>query len=330
MKIKYLFIGLLSAVLLFGVFVAVKLYKLKQAVLAFEDKWEKREIVQRKRIGFTETLTVLPLVNWHKSDSVLKSEMGVSYLIKTDQETILFDLGQNKDQESPSPLEWNMKILKVSLDEIDKIFLSHSHFDHVGGRTFERLGSFSLGNTQVSLKDKKIYSPVDLKYPEAVVTTIREPKEIGPGIASLGPISRVLFIGNIEEQALIVNVKGKGLVIFSGCGHQTLSKIISRTKESFATPIYGIIGDLHYPIPDGRMSFMGLNLQRVFASGNGPLDQITEEDLNSDIELLKKENIQLFALGGHDSSDAVISRMEKIFGEKYKRVMIGSAIEVAK
>lgn len=43
---------------------------------------------------------------------------------------------------------------------------------------------------------------------------------IGPGMAVLPPLPRMLFwIGYVTEQVLVVNVRGFGLVLISGCGH---------------------------------------------------------------------------------------------------------------
>ena len=72
--------------------------------------------------GATRTLSILPLIDWHTSGPELRGEMGVSYLIETDEHRILFDVGQNATQESPSPLELNMKALGVTLDSKDRTF----------------------------------------------------------------------------------------------------------------------------------------------------------------------------------------------------------------
>jgi hypothetical protein len=68
--------------------------------------------------GATRTLSILPLIDWHTSGPELRGEMGVSYLIETDEHRILFDVGQNATQESPSPLELNMKALGVGLEQV--------------------------------------------------------------------------------------------------------------------------------------------------------------------------------------------------------------------
>jgi len=133
-------------------------------------------------------------------------------------------------------------------------------------------------------------------------------------------------MGPIKEQALAIHVQGKGIVLIVGCGHQTLSKILQRYDQMFDLPLYGIIGDLHYPVPDGRLNLFGINLQRFLASGSGPWNQISEADIHSDIALLKQRNLGLIGLGGHDTSDTVIDLFSKTFGQRYRPVRVGTQI----
>ncbi|GBF48649.1 hypothetical protein LPTSP4_01490 [Leptospira ryugenii] len=326
---KKIFLGfglfLIICFLLLGVFY----FDHKNKSELVEKEWNLRKIPIPLQIGTTETLSILPLINWHGSNSDLKMELGVSYLIKIDNHNILFDLGQNKLEEDPSPLERNMRLLKIDQNDIDSIFISHGHFDHVGGRRWEKENSFSFGNHQRDLSNKLIFASSALQYPGAVVKEIQEPSRLFEGAASLGPIPRKLFIGRIDEQALVINVKNKGLVIISGCGHQTLPKILQRVKESFSEPIYGIIGDLHYPVPSGRLNILGLNAQLLFASGSDPFKPISSEEIDSEINSLKELNLGAIGLGGHDSSDEVITKFKETFGQKFHTILVGKWIHIA-
>ena len=71
--------------------------------------------------GTTRTLSILPLIDWHTSSPELRAEAGVSYLIETDEHRILFDVGYNAKQESPSPLELNMKALTQLLNCAERL-----------------------------------------------------------------------------------------------------------------------------------------------------------------------------------------------------------------
>ena len=301
-----------------------------QGVKEVENGWRQDTPTKIKNFGSTKTLSILPLVNWHTSNKNLKGEAGVSYLIKTDTQTILFDMGFNQDGESPSPLQHNMAELGITLDDIDTLFLSHHHLDHSGGQNWVNKNTFSLGTQQMDLSGKQIFSTSPIEYPNVFVKVNPNASVIGDGAASIGGIARQLFMGRIDEQALAINVEGKGLVVIVGCGHQTLPKILARTQRVFDQPIYGLVGDLHYPVPDGRLNLLGINLQRVFASGNGPFNNINNETINQEIEMLKALSPAVVALGGHDSSDEVIERFNKAFPEQYQYVRVGQWITVAK
>jgi metal-dependent hydrolase (beta-lactamase superfamily II) len=223
-----------------------------------------------------------------------------------------------------------MKQLGVTLENIDTIFMSHAHLDHSGGQQWVNKNTFSIGLEQLDLSDKDIYAAAHTTYPNSTVNIIPDATVIAPGIASLGAISRQLLLGRIEEQALVINVEGKGLVIVVGCGHQTVPKILTRAQQVFSENIYGLVGDLHYPIPEGRLNLLGINLQRYFASGEGPHIPITFETMDEELNLLKNTGLSLIALGGHDTSDEVIEHFNSNFGDSYRHVKVGDWIRVAK
>ncbi len=79
----------------------------------------------------------------------------------------------------------------------------------------------------------------------------------------------MLFLGRIDEQALAVNVEGKGIVLVVGCGHQTVPRMLHRASQLFDEPIHGIVGGLHYPLPHGRLKRFGLDLQNLLVARHG-------------------------------------------------------------
>tara|TARA_B100001939_G_scaffold241968_1_gene209395 strand:+ start:53218 stop:54369 length:1152 start_codon:yes stop_codon:yes gene_type:complete len=270
----------------------------------------------------------------------LRAEVGVSYLIRTDQGTVLFDLGHNPQKTNPSALVHNMEQTGVQWEDLDAIFLSHTHFDHVG--ELDTPGSPFYSFLESTKKSIPLYTPqaleleplrnylegMDVGEASLMIQETPRAQEILPGIATTGGIPRQLFIGYIEEQALVINVRGKGLVLIVGCGHQTLERLLIHVRKTFSQPIYGIVGDLHLPVPDGRMNPLGINGQRIFASGEGPLHPLSEPGVRADLEKLKKLNPGLVALGTHDSSDDVVRIFAEEFGERYRFVRVGEWILV--
>jgi len=201
-----------------------------------EQEWQLNQsnIRKIKNLGATKTLEILPLIDWYTCNESLKGEAGVSYLIKTDECTILFDVGLNSDQIDPSPLLHNMKQLGITLDDFDVIVISHNHLDHVGGGKWSELKTFSLTNHQLDLSEKIVYTPIPMTYPGLTPILAENPTVISECVTTIGVISNQLFfLGYTHEQALAVNVEGKGIVLIAGCGHQTLLKILERAEALF-------------------------------------------------------------------------------------------------
>lgn len=293
-----------------------------------ESLWHEYDPPRIPDLGETGSLAVLPLVTSNTAGNGLIGESGVSYLVRTDSLTVLFDVGWNAGEVDPSPLLHNMRALGVGLDEIDAIVISHNHVDHVGGMGWQRAETFSLANEQIDLGDTRVYTPVPMTYPGLEPVHTPEPAVLAPGVATIGTIPRRLFIGSVDEQALVVNVAGRGLVIFVGCGHQTLPRILERTEAVFDEPVYGLLGGLHYPIPEGRSKMLGIDVQRRFASGDGPWRPITTADVRRELAALEARSPGLVGLDAHDSGDGAIELFRNAFGPAYREIAVGSWIRV--
>ena len=259
----------------------------------------------------------------------LAVEPGVSYLIRADDTTILFDVGFNTRREHPSPLLRNMKALGVSLAEIDALVISHRHEEHVGGVRQMRQGTFAVSGQPVDLKGVHAYVPVPISNATARVRVVHEPRVIAPGVASIGPIPhQMFFYGWTAEQSLAVNVVGKGIVLIIGCGHSTLPAIIERAEMLFDEPIYGVIGGLHYPVTASRATMLGIPLQSMLCTGKLPWRPINRGDVAANIAFLQRRNPQLVSLSPHDSCDWSIEAFRAAFGEGYRDLLVGEVISV--
>jgi hypothetical protein len=86
---------------------------------------------------------------------------------------------------------------------------------------------------------------------------------------------------------------------------------------------------LHYPVPKGRAVVLGLPLQKLIASGDGPLRPVTKEEISDNIEMLRQLDLDLVGLSGHDSSDEVIQQFRTAFGPAHRDVRVGEPIVVA-
>jgi len=326
-------IGVLILIIVCGVILVVVGWMAVRFLLGRRraaQEWAAASYPKLKDIGEVDKLTILPLIDWNTKDANLTGEPGVSYLIRADDNTILFDVGYNVKNEHPSPLLSNMESLGVVLSELDMVVISHNHLDHVGGMGHQQEKSFGLSGQPVDLKLLPAYVPVPLSHPTAQVTVTEKPQALAPGIATIGTIPRQLFfLGWTPEQSLAVNVAGKGIVLIVGCGHSTLQRIVDRAETLFDAPIYGMVGGLHYPATASREKKLGLPVQSIFGTGKWPWKPINREDVRVAIDYLKERNPQLVSLSAHDSCDWSIEAFRSAFGEAYQDLIVGEEIIVS-
>jgi len=293
------------------------------------ERHNRKRVRRLKNLGSTRKLEVLPLVDWRASDEGLKVETGVSYLVRTDGNTILFDTGLNDNDEDPSPLLQNMGRLGVSLSDVDTVFITHNHGDHVGGGKWAEKRTFSVTGRQAPLGDVKVYTPTEMTYPGLKPVHARDPVVIGEGVASTGTIaSGLFFFGFTEEQSLAVNVERKGVVLIVGCGHHTVPRLLERAEALFDEPIYGLVGGLHYPVMGGPVEVYGCAMHKYAGTGKPPWENITVDELQANIQLLKGLNLKLVALSPHDSSDLSMEAFRDAFPEAYRELRVGDPIIV--
>ncbi len=330
MIILYIILALIALVCLF---LAVKLKQLKAGNKKAAAERAALKIEPLADIGSVGSFSLLPLVDFYTDDDRLKTEPGVSYLIKADDATVLMDVGFNKKKEHPSPLVHNIQTLGVTLENLDYLFFSHLHLDHVGGMQEQKSGQFSLSQGPVSLPAVPAYAPTEMapshwnSGPE--VKVIKNPQVLSKGVASIGVIPRNLFLmGYTLENSLAINIAGKGIVLVIGCGHQTIERIIERAQQLFDAPIYGIIGGLHFPVKNGRIMIGPLNLQNIVGTDTPPWKGIGEQDVKSAIAAVKAANPEFIALSPHDSSDWSIAQFREAFKERYHDLKVGRELKL--
>lgn len=76
---------------------------------------------------FPENIEVTNLIENHTEDKNLTAEHGLSLYIKTNDIRFLIDSGQS------GAFIDNAQRLGIDLESVDYIFLSHNHYDHIGG-----------------------------------------------------------------------------------------------------------------------------------------------------------------------------------------------------
>ena len=157
----------------------------------------------------------------------LQADWGFSALIQVKKRRILFDTGANG-----RILLSNMEKLKVNPEEIEDVFISHPHWDHIGG-----LPSFLQLNNKVKLWIPS-YFPGARKAREVI--EVKEPTKLYEGIYSTGELEGI-------EQSLCVETE-KGIVVIVGCSHPGMENILGVASQF--GKVCGIIGGLHATKPE--------------------------------------------------------------------------------
>jgi 7,8-dihydropterin-6-yl-methyl-4-(beta-D-ribofuranosyl)aminobenzene 5'-phosphate synthase len=289
--------------------------------------WETAHPARLTELGSATSLSILPLVEHYSVDDGLATEPGVSYLVTVDDMKILFDVGWNRQSEHPSPLLRNMEVLGVSVADLDAVFISHLHLDHVGGRTCQSGKTFALSAQPVDLGGIPAYTPESMSHSSAQVRIVGEPCKLAEGVASGGPLMRAIWLsGAVFEHTMLVNVAGKGLVMIVGCGHPSLARMIERARAVTGVPLYGVIGGLHFPVTGSRV---GKGRQNIIGNGKLPWQRITRDEAREAATLLAGLDLGLVALSAHDSCDWTLSVFKEALGDRYHTVKAGEEIVVA-
>jgi len=279
----------------------------KNLALAHQVNLERIDKAKPFELPELESMELTVLSEWATEEGFM-GEPGVSYLFRTELGSLLYDVGFGPDHKT---LAHNATKLGVSFDNVDALSISHLHPDHMGGSKAK--------------SSKQVAVPVELGVPGGKpcflpdkagaegfnAEVVTEPRLLTAGIASVGPLARSLFFfGWTEEQALLARIKGKGLAIFTGCGHPTIEVILQMVARLSDEPVYAIGGGLHFPVTHGRMKYRGIQMQMIIGTGKPPWRRITDDDLSSTIEAINTAEPKHVFLSAHDSCDYALKRFQ--------------------
>ncbi len=260
-----------------------------------------------------------------KTEEGFVGDNAVSYLINTDRGSVLMDLGFG--DEKPA-LAHNSKKLELSGEDADAVFITHLHLDHMGGHKASHQNKIPA--PQGFFKTPKVARVPDSCTSEFFqIEKSLKPELIEAGLATTGPLARMLcFFGLTQEQALVARLKGKGLVIVTGCGHPTIEVIIKMVKEMSPLPIYAIIGGLHFPVTASRGAALGIQFQQILGTGKPWWNRITDDDLSRTIQFINEVTPQRLLLSAHDTCDHSLKRFEEECYTKVEVVRAGKTYEM--
>jgi len=209
-----------------------------------------------------------------------RAEHGFSMLIRVfrgeESSTILFDTGG-----SPNAVVENAKRMGITLREVESIVLSHGHYDHFGGllsavKAVNKVGLPVIVHDDMFKIRGSAYSDGAIrKYTEfPTEKLISRARAIRTKLPFLIANDRVCVTGEIpretnfekglsrhmaftngswqpdplimDDRALVINVRGKGLVVVSGCAHAGIINTVTYARKlTKVASVYAIMGGLH-------------------------------------------------------------------------------------
>jgi len=219
-----------------------------------------------------------------------KAEWGFACLVEGAEKTILFDTGT-----TPDILWHNIKELKVDVNAIDIIVLSHNHGDHTGGlfSVLEKnpdVTVYLLSSFTSDFRNKIGKAGAD-------VVVVEEPVEICKDVYTTGKMGT-----RIREQSMILDTE-KGLVIITGCSHQGIVNIIERSKE----------------VREGRDLYLVFGGFHLMDRTPGQVDDIITE--------FKKNGVKHCG-ASHCTGKNAIEAFKEAYGKDFIKIGTGKVIEI--
>ncbi|MGE5417820.1 MAG: MBL fold metallo-hydrolase [Acidobacteriota bacterium] len=312
--VKIIGIIVLLIVLVNGLLL-IRFYSGKKEMQANNDKIGKARLM----IPEVDSLEIIPVVDSQTSRSDVRTEDGLSYVLRSDHESIIFDVGWNKNNEKESPFIYNLKALGFDLSDFNAMVISHCHPDHVGGMGFREQKVTVGGQTA----DFPVYTPIPMTFEDTKTIAVGKPSMIGKDFASSGPLAQQMYVpGTVYEQALMINVKGKGLVLVSGCGHPQINTMVEKAEAITGQPVYAVVGGTHLYYTTVESAFWRriMGSTKVFALG------LSRAEVENTVDKLKAQGVQKVYISAHDADQASLKIFESRFVKDFAVIKVGSPI----
>lgn len=162
-------------------------------------------------------------------------DWGFSALVELTDSLILFDTGAK-----PEVLADNVKNFGVDISKVETVFISHNHWDHVGGLSYvvRENKEFELFIPESDCAD------FEEELPEGVICVpISAPTYISERAISTGEMPTGME-EPAYEQSMVVNT-AKGYVLITGCSHPGIVNIAKRAVEICGEKLRLTVGGFH-------------------------------------------------------------------------------------
>lgn len=266
-----------------------------------------------------------------ESKKRLIAKHGLSILVEAKVDNvevcILMDTGPSSEA-----LLNNVDVIGVNLRKIDAIMLSHGHYDHTDGLIA------ALQNTAKRvpvLAHPKVFNPKFVVKPKlrftgsaftwstvenagGVPLSASNPVKIADGVTTTGEVTRITkyekvtgfltveedhFVEDfvVDDQALVINLKNKGLVVVTGCAHAgVVNTIIHAQKIMETEKVCAVLGGFH-------------------------LIDADDERIQATVADLTKSNIE-FLGPCHCTGEKATRKLKEAFGDRCQPLKTGDAL----
>ena len=217
------------------------------------------------------------------------TDWGFACFVRGPEVNLLFDTGCDGDI-----LLKNMRVMDIDPQEIDLIFISHMHYDHIGG-----LENILQANPHV-----KLFLPASAtgealsRIGEFGSTTVlvEKPVQVVQGIYSTGELGNE----HLREQSLVIESES-GLAVITGCAHPGIVQIVERAKTLRENNVSIVLGGFH---------MMRMNEQEI--------DKIVKQLQGLEVERIGPS---------HCTGEAAIRAFKQAWGSRFVDLGCGATTE---
>lgn len=216
-------------------------------------------------------------------DVAMHAEHGLAYHIEAvvagKAHSILFDFGTQAQ-----PIRRNLELLRLDFRKVEAMAISHPHWDHLAA--FAELMQAKRDELATGLPvyvGEDFFAGTYAKRPNGQIETlsvlsretieglgvlkiveVRTPTPMAPGVYLTGTVAQVTDYEKIPatflakrgdqyvqeeftgEQAVVMNAKGKGLVVLSACAHRGIVNTVKHAQVvTGIAKVHAVIGGFH-------------------------------------------------------------------------------------